>query len=132
MGCNVALVQNRSVLGGNGSSEVRVWAKGNIRRGRYPRIGEIVNEFSDQATKSPGTYKEFEDDKKETLVRAEKNIDLFLNHHAYEVELSSENSIKSILAFDTRSGAIRRFSGTQFVDCTGHGTIGTLAGPRTT
>lgn len=130
MGCNVALVQNRNVLGGNGSSEVRVWAKGNIRRGRYPRIGEIVNEFSDQATKSPGTYEEFEDDKKETLVRAEKNIDLFLNHHAYEVELSSENSIKSILAFDTRSNAIRRFSGTQFVDCTGHGTIGTLAGAK--
>ena len=30
------------MLGGNGSSEVRVWAMGLIRRGKYPRIGEIV------------------------------------------------------------------------------------------
>jgi hypothetical protein len=130
MGCKVALVQNRGVLGGNGSSEVRVWAKGNIRRGPYPRIGEIVNEFSDQATKSPGTYQEFEDNKKEALVRAEKNIDLYLNHHAYQVELSSANSIKSILAFDTHTSELKQFSGTHFVDCTGHGTIGTLAGAK--
>src|SRR5690606_23820728 len=59
MGCKVALIQNRPVLGGNGSSEVRVWAMGNIRRGKFPRIGEIVEEFADRATKSPGTYEEF-------------------------------------------------------------------------
>ena len=79
MGCKVALIQNRPVLGGNGSSEVRVWAKGNIRRGKYPRIGEIIEEISDNAKKSPGTYEEFEDAKKEAIVRAEKNIDLFTN-----------------------------------------------------
>ncbi|MFN9980293.1 MAG: hypothetical protein ACK53Y_10285, partial [bacterium] len=43
-------------LGGNGSSEIRVWAMGLIRRGKYPRIGEIVEEFSDRAKISPGTY----------------------------------------------------------------------------
>ena len=37
MGLSVALVQDRPVLGGNGSSEVRVWAMGLIRRGKYPR-----------------------------------------------------------------------------------------------
>ena len=54
MGCRVALIQDRPVLGGNGSSEVRVWAQGKIRRGKYPRIGEIVEEIADTATKSPG------------------------------------------------------------------------------
>ena len=78
MGCKVALIQNRPVLGGNGSSEVRVWAMGNIRRGRYPRIGEIVEEFCDHATKSPGTFKEFEDEKKKSIVAAEQNIDCLL------------------------------------------------------
>jgi hypothetical protein len=34
MGLKVALIQNRPVLGGNGSSEVRVWAQGLIRRGK--------------------------------------------------------------------------------------------------
>ena len=71
MGCRVALIQNRPVLGGNGSSEVRVWAMGLIRRGKFPRIGEIVEEFADQATKSPGRAEEFGDDLKEQIVRAE-------------------------------------------------------------
>jgi hypothetical protein len=122
----VALIQNRPVLGGNGSSEVRVWAMGHIRRGKYPRIGEIVEEFCDHATKSPGRYEEFGDDKKEEAVRAEKNIDLFLNHHAYKVD-ANEHEIEAVYAFDTRTGARRRFTGKLFSDCTGHGTIGYLA-----
>ncbi len=126
MGCKVALVQNRPVLGGNGSSEVRVWAKGLVRRGEYPRIGEIITELADKAKKSPGTYEEFEDAKKETITRAEENIDLFLNHHAYKVEMDGK-TIAAVLAFDTRSSARVRFSGRLFADCTGHATIGHLA-----
>lgn len=128
LGCKVALIQDRPVLGGNGSSEVRVWAMGNIRRGKYPRIGEIVEEFSDHAKKSPGTYEEFEDVKKEALVRAEKNIDLFLNHHAFKVDMDGEKKIAAVHAFDTRSSEEKRFTGKLFVDCTGHGTLGYLAG----
>ena len=126
-GCKVALIQNRGVLGGNGSSEVRVWAMGNIRRGKYPRIGEIVEEFADRAKKSPGTYEEFGDAQKEAIVRAEANIALFLHHHARGVEVS-DGRITAVDAFDTRTGAERRFTGKLFVDCTGHGTIGFLAG----
>ena len=127
MGCKVALIQDRGVLGGNGSSEVRVWAKGNIRRGKYPRIGEIIEEICDHAKKSPGTYEEFEDVKKETIVRAEKNIDLQLFHHAFKVEKQG-SKISAVHAFDVRSGQVTRFSGPLFVDGTGHGTIGFLAG----
>ncbi len=76
MGCKVALIQNRPVLGGNGSSEVRVWSMGLIRRGKYPRVGEIIEEFCDEATKSPGTYEEFGDDKKEKIVRAERTTSI--------------------------------------------------------
>lgn len=126
MGCKVALVQNRGVLGGNGSSEVRVWAMGNIRRGKYPRIGEIMEEITDHARKSPGTYEEFEDAKKEAIVRAEKNIDLFLHHHAYKVD-TEDNRIQAVHAFDTRTSEHKRFTGKLFTDCTGHGTIGYLA-----
>ncbi|MGI9240491.1 MAG: FAD-dependent oxidoreductase, partial [Verrucomicrobiales bacterium] len=125
-GCKVALIQNRGVLGGNGSSEVRVWAMGNIRRGKYPRIGEIVEEFSDSAKKSPGTYEEFGDEHKEAIVRAEANIALFLHHHARGVEVV-DGRITAVDTFDTRTGAERRFTGKLFVDCTGHGTIGFLA-----
>lgn len=126
MGCRVALVQDRSVLGGNGSSEVRVWAMGNIRRGKFPRIGEIIEEFADEATKSPGTYEEFGDDLKEQVVRAEPNIDLLLNHHAHAVRMDG-SKIKSVIAFDTRSGEEVEILGNLFSDCTGHGWIGAWA-----
>jgi len=126
MGCKVALIQNRPVLGGNGSSEVRVWAMGNIRRGKFPRIGEIIEEFCDHATKSPGRYEEFGDDLKEQIVRAEGNIELFLNHHAYKVKRDGDR-IASVTAFDTRTGEHLEFTGKLFSDCTGHGTIGHLA-----
>ncbi len=127
MGCRVALLQNRPVLGGNGSSEVRVWAQGLIRRGTFPRVGEIVEEFADSAKKSPGETNEFGDPQKEKLVRNEKNIDLMLNHHAYQVEMDGQR-ISAVLAFDTRTGQRVRVSARLFADCTGHGTLGYLAG----
>ncbi|MCH1494283.1 MAG: FAD-dependent oxidoreductase [Rubripirellula sp.] len=126
MGCRVALVQDRPVLGGNGSSEVRVWAKGNIRRGKFPRIGEIIEEFADRATKSPGRYEEFGDDLKEQVVRAEPNIDLMLNHHAFAVEMD-DRSVRAVKAVDTRSGAEVKILGNYFADCTGHAWIGAWA-----
>ena len=127
MGCKVALIQDRPVLGGNGSSEVRVWANGLIRRGRFPRIGEIVEEFADQAKKSPGQTEEFGDDVKASVVLAEKNIDLFLNHFAYQVEMDA-GQIQAVQAFDTRTSEHKRFTGKFFCDATGHGTLGALAG----
>lgn len=126
MGCRVALLQDRPVLGGNGSSEVRVWAKGNIRRGKFPRIGEIIEEFADRATKSPGRYEEFGDSLKEQVVRAEPNIDLMLNHHAFAVEMNQQ-VIRAVKAIDTRTGAEVKIIGDYFADCTGHAWIGSWA-----
>ena len=130
MGLKVALIQDRPVLGGNGSSEVRVWAMGLIKRGKYPHIGEIVEEFADKAKKSPGTYEEFGDDKKEKVVRAEPNIDLFLNTHAFAVGREG-NRIMSVTCLDTKTSREFAFTGTLFCDATGHATIGHLAGAQT-
>ncbi len=127
MGVRVALIQDRPVLGGNGSSEVRVWAMGNIRRGKFPRIGEIIEEFADRATKSPGREEEFGDDLKEQIARAERNLDLFLNHHAFAVAKEG-NRIVSVDALDVQSSQVRRFNAPLFVDATGHGWVGEKAG----
>ncbi len=127
MGLKVALIQNRSILGGNGSSEVRVWAMGTYPDGLYP-VGEIVQEIEDNAFQSPGPDYHFADDRKLRVVRAEPNISLFLNHHAYAVEMKDTTTIAAVRALDVRTGRIRRFAGRFFVDATGHGTIGDLAG----
>jgi hypothetical protein len=127
MGLKVALIQNRPVLGGNGSSEVRVWAMGLIRRGKYPHIGEMVEEFADKAKNSPGPAEEFGDAQKEALVRAEPNIKLFLNEHVFRAE-TKDGKILSVTSLSTAHSREKRYRGKLFVDCTGHGTLGFLAG----
>lgn len=124
----VAFIQNRPVLGGNGSSEIQVWAMGGTRRGLYPHLGEIIEEFADRASNSPAADPaEFNDKLKEDVVKAEKTIDLFLNTHVYGVEMAGKN-IRSVVGLDTKSGKETRFVGKLFVDCTGHGSLGALAG----
>ena len=148
MGCKVALIQNRGVLGGNGSSEVRVWSMGLIRRGRFPRLGEIVAEFADEASKSPGQAEEFGDELKERIVRAEPNIELFLHTHAFGVERGEpvpvevptttdgsgedtrterQRPITGVVTLNVRTGEESLVRGRLFCDATGHGTIGALA-----
>ncbi|MDB5296292.1 MAG: soluble pyridine nucleotide transhydrogenase [Phycisphaerales bacterium] len=127
MGCKVALIQDRPVLGGNGSSEIRVWSMGGTTTGKYPMLGQIVEEFADRAKSSPGTKEEFGDDRKELITEAEKNIALFLDTHMYKVEMDGK-AIKAVVAANTRTGAETRFSGKLFADTTGHGSLGAMAG----
>jgi len=128
-GLSVALIQDRPVLGGNGSSEVQVWAQGGTRRGLYPHLGEIVEEFADRAANSPGRAEEFRDDLKEATARSEKTLELFLNNHVWKVEMATgkDRRIAAAIALDTKTGAERKFRGKYFVDCTGHGSLGALA-----
>ncbi len=128
-GLKVALIQNRPVLGGNGSSEVRVWAMGLIRRGKYPHIGEMVEEFADRAKNSPGPEEEFGDAQKEALFRSEKNISLFLNEHVYAAE-TKDGKIVSVTSLRTENSRERTYRGKLFVDCTGHGYLAHLAGAK--
>ena len=130
MGAKVALIQNRKVLGGNGSSEIRVWAKGTFPPNKYP-LAEIVQEFTDSAKASPAPGEQFEDAKKEQIVRAEENITLLLGHHAYGLEMDGEK-IASVKLLEIEAGKVKTISGKFFVDCTGHGFIGDWAAADTT
>jgi heterodisulfide reductase subunit A-like polyferredoxin len=40
MGLKVALIQNRPVLGGNNSSEIRVHLMGRVDQNHYPKLGK--------------------------------------------------------------------------------------------
>jgi hypothetical protein len=126
MGAKVALIQNRDVLGGNGSSEVRVWAKGYYPESPYA-LSDIVKEYEDKAKASPAAAEEFADDRKEKVVHAEKNITLFLGHHAYAVE-KKDDKVSGVKMVDIAAGRLKRVTGRLFADCTGHGFIGLWAG----
>jgi len=130
LGVNVALIQDRPVLGGNNSSEVRVWLGGNTNYEPYPRIGDIVRELDPKrrAHYGPENIADiYEDEKKEAVVRAQKNISLFLMHRVNKVETQADE-IRAVVAQDIRSGQQLRFEGSWFADCTGDGCVGYLAG----
>ncbi len=126
-GLKVALIQDRPVLGGNNSSEVRVHLGGRINLDPYPKLGDVVNEIAPLrgGNAQPGDY--YEDEKKLAMVNAEKNISLFLNFRAFKVEKEG-TTIKTVFAKHIETAEELSFSAPLFADCTGDGTIGYLAG----
>lgn len=128
-GLRVALLQNRPVLGGNGSSEVQVPPAGNYPPGRYPKLGEIVKEIAPVMDCNPDSTDRFCDaeDRRRAVVDAEPNLDLFMDHHVYQVETDGAR-ITSVWALHTRGHQRRHLIGRTFVDATGHGTVGLQAG----
>jgi len=129
LGVNVALIQDRPVLGGNNSSDVRVHLGGHIRVEPYPNIGNLVNEIGPLKQGNAQPFANYEDDKKLKAVQNEKNITLFLNHRANKVVMEN-GRIKSVQATDIVTGVQREFTAPLFADCTGDATIGTLAGAK--
>jgi len=127
LGVKVALIQNRPVLGGNNSSEVRVHLGARIKLDPYPALGNLVNEIGPArgGNAQPKAY--YEDEKKLQAVLDEPNISLFLNHHVNEVEMEG-SVIKRVVARNLESGERLAFSAPLFADCTGDGSIGFLAG----
>ena len=123
----VAFIQDRFVLGGNGSSEIGVWAMGGTTRGKFPHLGEIIEEIGDRAVDSPGRIDSFGDELKEKVVRNEKGISLFLGHYATGVEMTG-NRISAVTAIDVKTGRQRTFHAKFVADTTGHGWIGAYAG----
>ncbi len=127
LGLQVALIQDRPVLGGNNSSEPRVHLGGEINLPPYPRIGDVVRELDGghQGNARPAEF--YGDDKKLAVIEAEPNVTLFLNMHANKVEMQG-NRIVAVTAANIRTAEELRFEAPLFADCTGDGTIGFLAG----
>lgn len=127
LGCKVALVQDRYILGGNNSSEIRVGLGGQINVDPYPSLGYLLNEIGpDHIGNARGAY-HYQDDKKLKVVLAEKNITLFLGYSVTKVE-KKENGISAIIAAEATKQNHIRICGKLFSDCTGDAYLATLAG----
>ena len=126
----MALVQDRPLLGGNNSSEVRVWLQGARNKEPWPRVGDIVAEL-EQARRAhygpENTADLYEDAKKLAVVRAEPKIRMFLEHRVNAVEAAG-GRIRAVIAQDTVSGRRIRLASALVADCTGDGAVGVLAG----
>jgi tRNA U34 5-carboxymethylaminomethyl modifying enzyme MnmG/GidA len=141
LGCKVALIQNRPVLGGNNSSEVRVGLSGLIFQEPYPNLGKLVDEIGSvghwtlwEAKRNPETERSkkileviennpekkihnagpksnYGDDKKQRMVESEENIELFLNTHVFDAEKSGDK-ITSVTGKNIVTGEEMKFKDT--------------------
>ncbi|MGW9052269.1 FAD-dependent oxidoreductase [[Kitasatospora] papulosa] len=136
LGRRVALVNNRSVLGGNASSEIRVWVCGATAHGvhRWARETGIMGElYTENQYRNPEGNPYYWDQVVLDAVRAEPNIDLYLNTDVREVDASGPDDRREVHSCTGwMMGSERRitFHARQFLDCTGDGLLGHLAGAR--
>ncbi len=127
LGVKVALIQNRPVLGGNSSSEVRVSMDGSTFRNKYTSLGRIVREMDNYEAGVGGPAYLYRDETKEKMVKNEQNIKLFTNLHVNGVQLQN-GKISGVTAMNVLTLEEYSFTGDLFADCTGDATVGRLAG----
>ena len=129
----VVLIQDRPVLGGNASSEVRLWALGATshmgNNNRWAREGGIINEIllDNLKRNKQGSALIFDTILLEKVYK-EKNITLLLNTAVYEVHKSDDRNIKSIKGFCSQNGTAYILEAPFFCDASGDGIVAFQAG----
>lgn len=135
-GSDVALIQNRPVLGGNSSSEVRVWVCGATAHGvhHFARETGVMGElFVQNQFVNPEGNPYYWDLTVLEAVNAEPRITLYLNTDVREVSADGPDdarTVDSVTGWQMGSEKLITFTSDQFIDCSGDGLIGLLAGAQ--
>lgn len=132
-GSKVVLVQDRPLLGGNASSEVRLWILGATshmgNNNRWAREGGVIDELLvENLFRNPEGNPVVLDALILELVVNEPNITLLLNTAVHDLEKTDADTIKSIRAFCAQNSTAYEITAPLFVDASGDGVLGFLAG----
>ena len=132
-GIKVVLVQDRPVLGGNASSEVRLWILGATshmgNNNRWAREGGVIDEILvENMHRNPEGNSLIIDTILLEYVLNEPNITLLLNTAVHDLEKSGDDTIKSVRAFCSQNSTCYEISAPLFCDASGDGIVGFLAG----
>lgn len=119
-GLKVALLQDRPVLGGNASAEIRVWSAGEIR---HPIVRELRGRFPIRDSRLSVS-----DVERHRVIGNEPNILLHLGTRAVSVEKRPDGGIASVIAVSLTRNRLVRFTAPYFCDATGDGSVGAAAG----
>src|SRR5690606_17360271 len=133
LGLKVVLVQDRPVLGGNASSEVRLWVLGATshmgNNNRWSREGGIIDELLvENMYRNPEGNAILFDLVLLDKVVQEPNITLLLNTAVYEVEKDGADHISGLKAFCSQNSTEYQLEAPLFCDASGDGIVGFLAG----
>jgi len=132
-GAKVVLVQDRPVLGGNSSSEVRLWILGATshmgNNNRWAREGGVIDEIlvENLYRNKEGNAVIFDTILLEKVVN-ESNIILLLNTAVYDVIKKDDTSIESVKAFCSQTSTGYLLKAPIFIDASGDGIVGFMAG----
>lgn len=132
-GLEVVLVGDRPVLGGNASSEVRLWILGATSHmgsnNRWAREGGVLDEILvENVYRNPEGNPLIVDTILLEKVIAESNIRLLLNTTVHDLEKSDLDTIKSVRAFCSQNSTTYEIAAPLFCDASGDGIVGFLAG----
>ncbi|MBE6580944.1 MAG: FAD-dependent oxidoreductase [Ruminococcaceae bacterium] len=123
-GAKVVLIQDRPVLGGNCSSEIRMWVRG--AKGKYDRETGVLAEFEEEHIyRNPTLAPTLWDSVLFGKVKAEKNITLLLNCSCMEAE-ATDTRITAIRAWQLTTYTRHTVEASYFADCSGDGILAFL------
>lgn len=132
-GLKVILVQDRPVLGGNASSEVRLWILGATshmgNNNRWARESGIVGEILiENMYRNPEGNALILDTILLEKVTKEPNVTLLLNTAAFEVIKSGPDKIEQVNAFCSQNSTRYELRAPYFCDASGDGIVAFQAG----
>jgi len=125
-GAKVALIQDRPVLGGNASSEIRMHVCG--AHGKNNRETGIIDEIQmENCYRNPTSNYSIWDSILYEKVRFEPNITLLLNCTCNDIEMSG-NRIRAVRAWQLTTETWHRVEAELFADCSGDSILAPLSG----
>ena len=128
-GIQTMLVTDRPVLGGNSSSEIRVWTRGATGAGNLwaEEMGVWGELKLENLYRNSDANPVFWDETLLDAVLREKNLTLLLNTEIYEVELDA-GRVAALRGVQQSSERQFHIEADYFIDATGDGTVSAKAG----
>ena len=125
-GIKVVLLQDRPVLGGNASSEIRMWIGG--AKGKDNREGGIIEElFLENFYQNPGLKYPIWDSVLYEKAMAEERLTLLLNSSCLDAEMEGDR-ILSVKAWQSNAETFHVVRAKYFADCSGDSILAPLTG----
>ena len=125
-GAKVVLMQDRPVLGGNASSEIRMWVSGAGSRVRNLQETGIMEEvLLENMYRNPTRNFSIWDSILYEKVKAESNIELLLNCACCFAECE-DTTIKNVTGFQLTTYTWQTVEADTFIDCSGDGILAEL------
>ena len=131
-GARVAIVQSRSMFGGNASSEIRMHIVGadcHASKDNMRETGLIEELLLKNKSRNPYASFPVFDTMMWEMAYQQEHLTSYLNTTVQDVVMDGKN-IRSVICYQYTTETEVHLSADVFIDATGHGTVGVLSGAK--